>query len=850
MTLLVTEAVVLHAFDYLESSRILRLATRDGGVRSVLARGARSSRKRFGSAVDLFAQGTAQIHTKPGRDLDTLAGIDVTRARPELAEDLGRFTGASALAELTLRCATEAADPETFDALVAGLDDIGTALPTGARQATLAAAWRLVAELGFAPNVEGCGMCHAELDPAETVRFSHPASGALCQRCDGLAPSGRALGATLRSRRARASTAVARVSARAPGRRPTAPCVRRLGARGVERSMILGLAGHIDHGKTALVRALTGVDTDRLAEEKRRGITIELGFAPLVLDGVGTIGVVDVPGHEAFVRTMLAGATGIDLALLVVAADEGVMPQTREHLAILQLLGVREAAVVLTKRDLVDDDWVTLVREDVESLLSTTPLAGSPIVETSIVSGQGIPELRRCIAALASRAPARDASDLFRLPVDRAFTIKGTGTVVTGTVWSGSLGRDSTVRVFPADRVVRVRTVQAHGSTVDQAQPGTRTALALVGVEVGDVERGTVIVEDHPLWRPTTSFRADVTLLDDAPRALRSRSAVRLHVGTSEVGARIVTRTGSLQPGDLCAARVVVDRPIVLRAGDRFVLRSASPVATIGGGVVTDPSVPSRAKPLPTVGMSAEARLDQFVREAGVEGVAIEALPIRLGVSRALVSEMVSTRPDSEMIGGRLVAADATRKLSSEIVEAVARYHTEHPLEPGASLQSVRASVGGHEEVLNAVVARLVAARKIAIKDGLVGLAGWEPRVGERERETLEKLLQRLLRAGAEPPSVGELEESFGVGVEGLLRFMERSGKVVQVEKGRYYEADQIKQLLNRLDVGMAAGRIYAPAELRDVLGVSRKYLIPFLEYCDKIGFTTRHQTGRMKRAV
>ena len=199
MTLLVTEAVVLHAFDYLESSRILRLATRDGGVRSVLARGARSSRKRFGSAVDLFAQGTAQIHTKPGRDLDTLAGIDVTRARPELAEDLGRFTGASALAELTLRCATEAADPETFDALVAGLDDIGTALPTGARQATLAAAWRLVAELGFAPNVEGCGMCHAELDPAETVRFSHPAGGALCQRCAGLAPSGRALPAGARA---------------------------------------------------------------------------------------------------------------------------------------------------------------------------------------------------------------------------------------------------------------------------------------------------------------------------------------------------------------------------------------------------------------------------------------------------------------------------------------------------------------------------------------------------------------------------------------------------------------------------------------------------------------------------
>src|SRR5512138_3241943 len=251
--------------------------------------------------------------------------------------------------------------------------------------------------------------------------------------------------------------------------------------------MILGTAGHIDHGKTALVHALTGVDTDRLPEEKRRGITIELGFAPLRLADGTIVGVVDVPGHEGFVRTMLAGATGVDLALLVVAADEGVMPQTREHLAILQLLGVTRGIVALTKCDLVDDEWRELVVEDLRALLADTPLAGAPIVPTSSTTGEGTAELRAAIAEAARDVPARAADDLFRMPVDRAFTIKGTGTVVTGTVWSGRLTRDATVRVLPADRSVRVRGIQTHGDQVEIAEPGHRTAIALAGIDVADV---------------------------------------------------------------------------------------------------------------------------------------------------------------------------------------------------------------------------------------------------------------------------------------------------------------------------------------------------------------------------
>src|SRR5512133_3596336 len=275
--------------------------------------------------------------------------------------------------------------------------------------------------------------------------------------------------------------------------------------------MILGTAGH----------------TDRLPEERRRGITIELGFAPLELEGVGTVGVVDVPGHEAFVRTMLAGATGIDLALLVVAADEGVMPQTREHVAILSLLGVRGGVVALTKRDLVDDEWLELVTEDVRSLLEGSPLASAA---TSVTSGAGLDALRSALAAAARAVPARDASDLFRMPVDRAFTVRGTGTVVTGTVWSGTLARDDVLRLYPSGDTVRVRALQAHGHAVERVSAGERAAVALAGVELARVARGAVLVSGDA-WRPSNVIRADVALLDDVGRAVGPRSRLGLHLG-------------------------------------------------------------------------------------------------------------------------------------------------------------------------------------------------------------------------------------------------------------------------------------------------------------------------------
>jgi selenocysteine-specific elongation factor len=612
------------------------------------------------------------------------------------------------------------------------------------------------------------------------------------------------------------------------------------------RRVILGTAGHIDHGKTALVRALTGVDTDRLPEEKRRGITIELGFAPLALDGVGTVGVVDVPGHEAFVRTMVAGATGIDLALIVVAADEGVMPQTREHLAILELLGVRRAIVALTKADLVDDEWLALVEEDVRTT-NPTLLRDVPIVATSVVSGRGIAELRAALSEIARTIPDRSNDDLFRLPVDRAFTIKGTGTVVTGTVWSGRLSRDENVRILPSRHSARVRGIQGHGLQLDVASAGGRTAIALAGVDVADVPRGSTIVTDRD-WRPTTFARADVTLVPDLEVEVRPRTWFRFHVGTAEVGARVVARTiDSSRP---FAARLVLDEPVVLRAGDRFVLRTSAPLNTIGGGMITDPYAPKRARPW-SPGLSARERFTQLLDEAGADGVDAATLPVRLGLSASEVRDLTTVASDEvAVVGARIVARARLTALQAELLAIVTDYHADHPLEPGISTQLLRSQLRGTVEIVDAALQAEVVAQRIASSGGAIFLAVWAPKLDSDGSALSASILARLNAAGAEPPSVeelaGEPPDAFGQDPGPVLRFLERRGDVVQVEQTRYYAADSLKLVIDRLRTAMSGGAEVGPSELREKLALSRKFLIPLLEYCDRVGYTKRNSAGRV----
>jgi selenocysteine-specific elongation factor len=613
--------------------------------------------------------------------------------------------------------------------------------------------------------------------------------------------------------------------------------------------VILGTAGHIDHGKTALVQALTGVDTDRLPEEKRRGITIELGFAPLALPDGRMVSVVDVPGHEAFVRTMLAGATGIDLALLVVAADEGVMPQTREHAAILALLGIRAGVVALTKCDLVDDEeWLALVEEDARALVAPTPLADAPMIAVSARTGHGLDALRDAIARQAASLPARDAADLFRLPVDRAFTVKGTGTVVTGTVWSGTVGRDAVLQSYPGGRAVRVRGVQTHGAGIERATPGARAALALAGVEVSDVSRGTVLVSGEG-WRESRVLRAEVALLDDAAVTPGPRTRVRFHLGTVDIGARVVAAGGALAPGERRAARIVLDAPVVARAGDRFVLRAASPAVTIGGGIVHDPQPPARrARPLdPMQAATPAGRLALFAREAGAAGLSMRALAVRLGVPPTVVPSVVASVPGLVNAAGTLVERSALDQLGGRLVALLDDEHERHPLEPGTSLQGLRARVGAPPEVVDATLDELRERGAVEVTGGLARRAGWVTRLTAAQADLRQRLVAELAQSAAEPPSVPELVSRHGPDVPALLRHLERDGRVIMVEGERWYDAEAIGRLVAALRDGAGDG-IHSPAELRDRLGLSRKYLIPFLEYCDRTGVTERHPEGRRVR--
>jgi len=612
--------------------------------------------------------------------------------------------------------------------------------------------------------------------------------------------------------------------------------------------MILGTAGHIDHGKTALVRALTGVDTDRLPEEKRRGITIELGFAPLELQGVGTVGVVDVPGHEAFVRTMLAGAAGVDLALLVVAADEGVMPQTREHLGILGVLGIRCCVVALTKVDLVDDEMLELAAADVADLLAGSALAAATVIPVSARTGQGLDALRLALASAALGVPARDALDLFRMPVDRAFTVKGTGTVVTGTVWGGSVAREDALRVFPGGAAVRVRGVESHDHAVDVGRAGQRVALAVTGVDREMLARGAVLVNAADAWAESDRMRADVALFDDAGVALTARTRVRLHLGTAEVGARVVARGGPVLPGAATAVRLVLDQPLTARGGDRFVLRSASPLTTIGGGVITDPLPPfRRVPPFAHASASPAERLQWMVEESGGRGLLTSSVSLRLGVPVTDLPRLVTgLSPAVVERDHRLVEQHRLTTADTLLLGAVDAAHAARALDRGTPLQPVRSRLGLGAELAECVIRDAVDRGTIFIADGLVARAGWTPRFADADRVAMAAIEAMLATAGREAPSLAEITLIAGPRTPALIRLLERERRVVPVGEQRFLTPDAWAGALRALRDGTRENRAYAAGEIREIFGVSRKFSIPLIEGCDRVGVSTRVGDGRV----
>jgi len=619
----------------------------------------------------------------------------------------------------------------------------------------------------------------------------------------------------------------------------------------VVRHVVIGTAGHIDHGKTALVKALTGVDTDRWAEEQRRGITIDLGFAPLPLDAETQVSVVDVPGHEGFVRNMLAGATGIDAALLIIAADEGLMPQTEEHLAILELLGIRRGVPVLTKSDLVDAEWLAALTPEITERLGHSPIRWEAPIATSAVTGAGLGELRAAIGRMARDVADRPDADLFRLPIDRVFTLTGAGTVVTGSVWSGGVGEGDVVRILPLEREVRVRSIEAHGAAVPRAVPGRRTALALVGVDHAEVSRGHVVVTGDG-WRGTHRMDVAVEMLASFGRPLTARARVRVHLGTAEVLAR-VTPAEPVAPGARGVARLALEGPLVARGGDRFVLRSYSPVTTIGGGTVIDPFPPDAPRRLRQRRLSldadAAARLGGWVRESGLLGIPVRDLGVRLGIVPGEAADVIAQTGKGVLrAGDRLVGRSAAAQAAEHLRDALDGHHSSHPLDPGMSLQALRAGIdGGSDEVRDLVLD--LAARKglLEIEGGIVRRPGWRAAVAARADGDGERIAAHLTAAEWRVPTVEELEGVFpGLPLRALLAHLSRAGGVVQVDQNRFAAPGALERFQRALEEVIREVGPVTPALLRDRLGLTRKYLIPLLEWADRRGVTRRVGDARV----
>ena len=641
-----------------------------------------------------------------------------------------------------------------------------------------------------------------------------------------------------------------------------------LGRSNVVRDLILGTAGHIDHGKTALVRALTGVDTDRLPAEKQRGITIELGFASLDLGDV-RLGLVDVPGHERFIRNMLAGATGFDLAMLVIAADDSVMPQTREHLEILRLLGLERGIIALTKCDLASGDWLDLVTEEVKQLVMGTFLEGAPIVRTSTASGSGIAELRDALAEVVASLPTQQEERPFRMAIDRCFTVAGHGTVVTGTVVSGKITVGDELDWLPDGRRVRVRGLHRHDRPVEQVDRGSRAAINLAGVHHSEVRRGQELASPDFL-RPSSVLSATLRCSADAPRGIRHRGRYRLHLGTAEVSASLSILDGpELSPGSEGLVQIFLAEPVVAEFGQPFVLREESPPWTLGGGRILQPlakrirrrdswaralleqlskgdSLDRARSVLAFDGLQAGTDLD-LVRDSGLSPLEVEQVVQTVRERGELIDLPIGPRRSIRVTRAHL------ERLEDRLLRAVDRLHRRNP-----RLSSVRrSSVLGEladlrsEALVSALIDRMAAARSLVASDRTVALAGYQPQLTQAERRLKGELLERHRGAGFAPPMASELAESAGAKgaiVPELLDLLVEEGHLIVIDPAAFYLHVEAEAELHRLVADHLAveGATMTMADLRDLLGTSRKYAVPIGEYLDRIGLTVR--SGDVRR--
>jgi selenocysteine-specific elongation factor len=629
------------------------------------------------------------------------------------------------------------------------------------------------------------------------------------------------------------------------------------------RSIIVGTAGHIDHGKTTLVQALTGVDTDRLPEEKRRGITIDLGFAELDLGDV-RVGFVDVPGHERFVKNMLAGAHGIDLVMLVVAADEGVMPQTREHFEICRLLGLKTGLIAITKIDTVEEELLDLVREEIAELVAGSFLDGAPMLPVSGRTGQGTEELKATIQRLAFTVLPRASDVISRLPVDRSFSVRGFGTVATGTLVAGELLEGAELELLPVGKRVRLRGIQVHGKSVPSAVAGQRTALNLSGVEVSEVQRGMVLAPSD-LLLPSQILDVKIELLGSCPKPLRSRSRLRVHLGTAELlgRVRILEGVNEIQPGGSGFAQLSLESPVTALAGDRFIIRSYSPSHTIGGGIVLDAlaikhkgretaAVRKRLAELETGSLTGKVAI--FVEAAGEAGLDIAALTAQTGLRTEQLEPAITAAVKAgslvraEMV---LISTEIFKRLVSKTLKSLEAHHREAPLSRGIARETLKEQIFSHKraELFKAVLTHLQDVGVVVSDREVVRMSGHSVELSEGDVNLKQRIEKLYLESRFEPPSTEEalrrltLQAREKERAAKLLRLLIDGGELVRVSNDLLFHRNALSDLLIRIrDYAAAkpADRLIDVATFKEIAQVSRKYAIPLLEYLDRQHVTRR----------
>ncbi|MGA2527226.1 MAG: selenocysteine-specific translation elongation factor [Smithellaceae bacterium] len=633
------------------------------------------------------------------------------------------------------------------------------------------------------------------------------------------------------------------------------------------KHFVLGTAGHVDHGKTALIKALTGIDTDRLKEEKERGITIELGFASLNLPSGQTLGIVDVPGHEKFIKNMVSGAAGIDLVMMVIAADEGIMPQTKEHLHICSLLGISKGIIALTKIDLVEKDWLELVQSEISEFLRGSFLEGAPIVPVSALKEKGLDNLIKALEATINNIPEKADSGIFRLPVDRVFTMKGFGTVVTGTLVSDRIKSGEDIQILPEEIAARIRGIQVHNQPVEEAWAGQRTAINLQGIEKSAIKRGDILARPETI-RPSQRLDVFVEFLSSNSKNLKNRTLIRLHTGTSEIIARVILlEKDEIAPSQKAFAQLVLADKDVVVAGDRFVLRSYSPITTIGGGQIIDP-LPAKHKRLNSkiidelnllqTGTLPE-KISVILERTGFTGINLRGVAFRLGINAKKIREALENLFSSKKAflldsdDTTVISAYFANQLEELIGKNLTAYHKKNPLQEGISKEELKASLGHFisSKLFNMTMSSLNKKGSIVSDKNNVRLSGHQVQLAG-ELDSLRQAISKIYNeASLAPPSITDVMSKFKdqkAKAQSIINLMLKDGDLIKINEELCFARETLEKLRGDYKALLIKDGQATPASFKDLTALSRKYIIPLMEYFDMSKLTVRVADHRILR--